>query len=121
MGLILVTLLAGCGKSESASSSPVDAKNQQVQNEPALSLHWAGMKRLSVEPTAAGFMRIWRLPETEKLKARTLDKLALAPWQTGATNQTTIISNYAALVQQNHAASLLRPLLEDVVQDECYL
>jgi hypothetical protein len=121
MGLVLMALLAGCGKSESASSSAGNSQNQQVQNDPVLSLHWAGMKRLSVEPSAAGFMRIWRLPETEKLKARTLDKLALAPWQAPGTNQTRIITNYAALVQQNHAASLLRPLLEDVVQDECYV
>jgi hypothetical protein len=121
MGLVLVGLLAGCGKSESASFSPGSAPNQQVQNDPVLSLHWAGMKRLSVEPSAAGFMRIWRLPETEKLKARTLDKLALAPWQAPGTNQTRIITNYAALVQQNHAASLLRPLLEGRGPGECYL
>ena len=121
MGLVLVGLLAGCGKNESASSPDSAGKNQQAQNGPALSMHWVGMKRLSVEPKAAGFLRIWRLPESEKLKAQTLDKLALAPWRVFDTNQSAAGTNYAQLLQQNHQASSLRPLLEDLVQEEWYL
>jgi hypothetical protein len=121
MGLVLVALLVGCGKTESASSPNSAGKNQQAQNDPVLSMHWVGMKRLSVEPKAAGFLRIWRLPESEKLKAQTLDKLALAPWRVFGTNQSAAGTNYAQLLQQNHQASSLRPLLEDLVQEECYL
>jgi hypothetical protein len=119
VGLLLVSLLAGCGKNDSANGSSGNSQAQQ-KNDPVLTLRWLGMKRLSAEPSAAGFLRNWRLPETEKLKAQTLDKLALAPWHVPGTNHVAIVTNYAALVQQNRAASLLRPLLEDLVQEECY-
>src|SRR5262249_25768816 len=121
LALLCLALIAGCGQNESGSSSSGNNQKQQAENEPVLSLHWVGMKRLSVEPSAAGFMQVWRLPESEKLKAQTLDKLALAPWHILATNRSPAITNFAALVKQNHSAALLRPLLDDLVQNECYL
>jgi hypothetical protein len=79
------------------------------------------MKRLANETNAAGVLKIWRLPETEKLKAQTLDKLALAPWRLSGTNRPPAVTNYAALVRANPSASLLRSLLDDLVQEEWYL
>jgi hypothetical protein len=79
------------------------------------------MNRLANEPGAAGFMKIWQLPETQRLKTQTLDKLALAPWLLSGTNRLPSTTNYAAVVHQNHPAELLRPLLDDLVQEQCYL
>src|SRR5690349_13913809 len=99
LGLLVASLLAGCGKSDGGNAAPGNAQAQAAQNDPVLTLHWLGMKRLSADPSAAGFLRLWRLPESERLKAETLDKLALVPWHVRATNHIAIITNYAALVQ----------------------
>jgi hypothetical protein len=61
-------------------------------------------------------MSIWAMPESQKLEAQTLDKLALAPW-----NLPRDGTNTAAIVATNSNSLLLRPLLEDLVQEECYL
>jgi hypothetical protein len=61
-------------------------------------------------------MNIWAMPESQKLEAQTLDKLALAPW-----NLPREGTNTAAIVATNANSLLLRPLLEDLVQEECYL
>jgi len=120
VALLCLPLIAGCGKNESGNSSS-SSNQKHAENEPVLSLRWIGMKRLSAEPSAAGFMRVWRLPESERLKAQTLDKLALAPWHILDTNSSPAVTNFAALVKQNHGAALLRPLLDDLVQNECYV
>jgi len=126
-GLVAAVLLmfaGACGKSR-----PTDQKKAETTQPPqspsasagaaALSgdtvarIHWLGKKRLAGETNAAHFMSIWNLPESAKLEAQTLDKLAVAPWRLllGDTNLTVT----------NTPASLLRPLLDDLVQEESYL
>ena len=79
------------------------------------------MTRVAADPNGAGFLKIWRLPESANLKAQTLDKLALAPWQSPTASLPLTLTNYEPLVRQNPAASQLRPLLDDLVQEESYL
>src|SRR5437899_8984918 len=82
---LLVGLAAGCKKStpaEPVSSEPPQASPQNAATQaPTLDtiarVHWLGIKRLAAETNAAYFMSIWNLPETAKLEAQTLDKLAL--------------------------------------------
>src|SRR5262249_47379238 len=66
------------------------------------------------------FLKVWQLPESERLRVQTLDKLALA-WKPEGTNPPPTTTNYAPLVHENASATLLRPLLDDIVQQECYL
>ena len=105
----------GCKKSEPSESQTGGSANQPVPSNPVATVHWIGMKRLAKETNAAGVLKILRLPETEKLKAQTLDKLALAPWRLSGTNRPPAVTNYTALVRENPSASLLRSLLDDLV------
>lgn len=113
---LLVALCGGCKKSAASQSQP-----PPWANEPVVTLHWSGIKHLSTDPTAAEFLKIWHLPETGKLLDQTLDKLALAPWRLSGTNPPPAVTNFAAVLRQNHSASLLRPLLEDLAHEEFYL
>jgi hypothetical protein len=72
-------------------------------------IHWLGMKQLSSEANAAHLVAIWNLPESRRLERQTLDKLSLAPWPLLHRNVDT------------NAATLLRPLLDDLVADESCL
>lgn len=56
-------------------------------------------------------MAIWRMPESTKLETQTLEKLATAPWR--------LLRNVTPL--SNAPVALLRPLLDDLVQEESYL
>lgn len=110
----------GCEKSGNTSSSNSTRKKPDL-NSPIATIHWLGMDRIAKQTNATGFLRIWRLAESEKLKSQTLDKLALAPWRLTGTNPPAAVTNYAPLLRANHSASLLRPLLDDLVKDEWYL
>ena len=72
-------------------------------------VHWLGKKKLSADTNSAGLLAIWKMPETVKFEAETLDKLSLAPWRwlRGETNET--------------ATNLLRPLLQDLTEEESYV
>ena len=127
LAALLVALGGGCGKSkpgEETAGRPPSTASPQPAAEMAGRLHWIGMKRLAAGTNAASFMRVWNLPETAKLEAQTLDKLAL--WLV-ASNRISVISNqspvtnYQSLVANHPTAALLRPLLGDLVQEECYL
>ena len=118
LGLLLFASVAGCGKSDTSTSA---SNSKAPSNEPIATVHWIGSRHLEALANAAGFLKIWRLPESERLRAQTLDKLALAPWASPPTNTTIVITNTAALVRANPSASLLRPLLDDLVKEECYL
>ncbi|HEY5915650.1 MAG TPA: hypothetical protein VJA21_34120 [Verrucomicrobiae bacterium] len=135
LGLLagLITLGGGCRKStpEDKASQPVKTQSapaKPVPPESAARVHWLGMKRLLAETNAAGFKALWELPETSALLSQTLNKLALAPWrqsipalQPPITNYQSLITNYPSLVASDPMASLARPLLEDLVGEECYL
>jgi hypothetical protein len=116
IGLILfatVFLLAGCRQRQSAENVPSAPPPPQKPAPPAMQtiarVDWSGIRQLSSETDAAHFMEIWNLPESQKLKQQTLDKLSLAPWRLLHRNLDT------------NTAALMRPLLDDMVEDECYL
>jgi len=109
---VVGALLVGCKKSapsDSNSTSPpavLKAKAATVSH-----LHWLGRKRIAAQTNATSLIALWDLPEGAKLQAQTLDKLSSAPWQllraeAGATNA---------------GGALLRPLLDDIVQEESYI
>ena len=81
--LLFSGMLNGCKKtSDNSAGSPDSAvPPKEAQSSPPLDtiarVHWLGIKRLAAETNAAYFMSIWNLPETARLEAQTLDKLAL--------------------------------------------
>ncbi len=104
-------LLVGCGKPQtSGPKSETPTPNSQLPTS-ALKFHWLGKERLATDLSATNFMAIWNLPESARLEAQTLDKLATAPWRLGQTNGAV----------SNAPTALLRPLLDDLVQAESYL
>ena len=111
--------VGGCRKSsqEAASSSPETPPtgSKAAVPETVARLHWLGKKRLEGETNAAFFMSIWDMPESAKLEAQTLDKLALALASslTGTTNPASITNS--------SVVSMVRPLLEDLLKEESYL
>lgn len=103
---------AGCKKSDSsaAPATPPAMVISQVATDTVARIHWLGKKRLAAETNAAYFMSIWALPESTRLEAQTLDKLSLAPWRLFKGDAAT----------NGAPTALLRPLLEDLVQEESY-
>src|SRR4051794_38822738 len=75
-------------------------------------IHWLGLKKISALPDATNFVAIWNLPETKALLDQTIKKFSEAPWrpQHNGTN------GFAT----NAASALLQPLLQDLVQEECF-
>jgi hypothetical protein len=111
---LLGLLLAGCNKSMPGDSNSFQPPTATVPNPKAATvsrLHWPGKKWLAAQTNATPFMGIWKLPESAKLETQTLDKLSTAPWRLlrGETNAA------------NTASKLLRPLLDDLVQEESYV
>jgi len=84
-----------------ASSAPTSASAPST-------IHWLGQNRLAADTNAAAVMALWRLPESSTLAAQTLDKLASAP---GRLLRGAAATNGAS-------ATLLRPLLDDLVSAE---
>lgn len=99
---------AGCRKSEPVPSAP---PSSPPPVETVARVHWLGKKQLAAETNAASFMDIWKLSESVRLERQTLDKLSLAPWR--------LLQGDAAT--NGAPAALLRPLLDDAVQEESYL
>lgn len=115
--IFAIAIVAGCSK-PSAPTSESDSKAAdtstnilQAVSEPLLKFHWIGKKRLATEANATNFMAIWNLPESARLEAQTLDKLATAPWRLWQTN----------VALSNAPSNLLRTLLDDLVQEEVYV
>jgi hypothetical protein len=114
--LLFAICLTGCSPSAnpapgpSATNSQLSTLNSQLPA-PIARLHWLGKKQLAAETNATNFMAIWNLPESARLEAQTLDKLATAPWR--------LLPGVAPL--SNAPSALLRPLLDDLMQCESYL
>ena len=111
---LLVAVVAGCKKSEPATdaSGTKPATNSAGWNDNSvLRLHWLGRQRLAADTNAEEFLGIWKLPESARLENQTLDKLALAPWRVFKGDAAT----------NGAPTSSLRPLLDDLVQEETYL
>jgi hypothetical protein len=118
LGVVVAALLNdGCKKSETEaaktaqSSVPTVARPTGSPGELILQLHWVGKKRLQSDTNATELLKIWNLPESQKLELQTLGKLALLPWQTNGNHS---LSNHPM-------AELIRPLLQDLVQEETFL
>ncbi len=115
--VLIVASVCGCDKPASEKVA-VQPAIPQAAPPPAASLsreligriHWLGIKRLAAETNAGGFLKIWDLPESTRLEAQTLDKLATAPWR--------LLKGEAGT---NAASALLRPLLTDLVESEVYV
>src|SRR5882672_10599815 len=113
----LAAFAGGCKDSKPANEKEPATQAEKSQSSDASTVgsqvyahvHWLGKKRISAEKDAASFMGLWNLPESVALERQTLDKLANAPWRL-----------WLGQAQTNPASALLRPLLEDVVQEESY-
>lgn len=104
---VLISLLSfGFGEFTSALGAP------STQPAPAMEtvarIHWIGNAAITTN-TAPGFMRVWNMPESRKLREQILDKLSAAPW--------------SFIRGQSNASStnLLHPLLQDLLDNEFYL
>jgi hypothetical protein len=112
-------------------------------------IHWLGKKGIAAQGASGRFMGLWNMPEAVRLETQTLDKLALAmigdqaeearlsgisnqapaassppaekrKQKSEGTNQTGVLVNRKSQIA-NPQALLLRPLLDDLVGEECYL
>ncbi|HEV2209265.1 MAG TPA: hypothetical protein VG167_10855 [Verrucomicrobiae bacterium] len=94
-----------------------------VAASPTLQLHWTGSRNLHADTNAAYLKTILDLPQSTTLKNQTLDKLALwlarAPGYP-ALQQSNTPALFGAMVATNAAAKALRPLLDDLVEEESY-
>ncbi|HWX21603.1 MAG TPA: hypothetical protein VN578_17000 [Candidatus Binatia bacterium] len=126
---VLLLLAGGCKKSaptEAATdtTSHIPPQQSAMQADTVARIHSLGKTRLAADTNAAYFMTIWNLPESAKLQEQTLDKLALwlaNGFRSAITNQPLEFTNYRALFTNYPSAPLLRPLLDDLIQEECYL
>src|SRR5438874_7029306 len=79
---LMAVLAGGCQKSspadQTATSPSARPSVPAAQSADVTRIHWLGKKRIAAETNAAGFMKIWNLPESARLEAQTLDKLSLA-------------------------------------------
>lgn len=106
--LLAVCFVLGCGKQ--------DPPAPQVSTSPAtdrvlLTTHWIGRTRLAQDTNSAYQMEIWNLPESKRVEAQTLDKLARAlPRLLGAET----------LAGSNDLGAVIRPLLDDLIQAESF-
>ena len=123
-GFFILTILVttGCGKSSTPPAtapqpSTINSDESRAGHQPSTTtapsfrLHWLGKKRLAAESNATNFISIWNMPESLRLESQTLDKLSTAPWRLLTT----------ATPLSNAPTALLRPLLDDLVQEESYL
>src|SRR6266404_2351189 len=122
--LCLCLFAVGCKKSSPAGEEPrtqttASPSTVDPQTSPVARVHWLGKRRIAAETNATGFMKIWNLPESAKVEAQTLDKLSTAPWR--LLKLGTIPSAVTNALTPIGASPLLRPLLDDLVQEECYI
>jgi hypothetical protein len=124
LAAVLVLGLQACKKSSPAADN-LPAAEKQIKAENFLPvgdtlarIHWLGKKRIAADTNSASLMTVWKLPESVRLEQQTLDKLALAPSYPPKGIQAT---NYQPYIETNANAKLLRPLLEDLLQEESYL
>lgn len=111
--------VSGCRKSSQDATPPSpqtpSAAPRVALPDTVARLHWLGKKRLEGETNASFFMSIWDLPESSKLEAQTLDKLALA--LAGSLTKSTNPASSTNL----SLSSDVRPLLEDLLNEESYI
>jgi hypothetical protein len=97
----------GCRKSE----PPPPPSVVEVSPDTIARVHWLGKRRLDLEADAYYLSRVWSLPETARLQAQTFDRFSTGAWR--------FLLGEAAAAQIPPA--VLRPLFDDLAQDEVYL
>lgn len=119
---LLISLGSGCKKAPSEDASPKSPPNAVAPTSPrpdtVFRLRWLGTRRLMAETNVAGFVALWNLPETQTLKAQTLDRLALALTDGAAATNIASAPSTNAVALTNSSA--LRPILEDLISEESY-
>jgi hypothetical protein len=106
---LVVAAGAGCKQWEPIPGAP--SRPPAVAADTVARVHWLGRTRLDAAAGASSFLDIWRLPQSERLEAQTLDKFSLALWR--------LLRGEAAVT--NAQAARMRPLLDDLVREESYL
>ena len=128
--MVVSGLVGGCKPSESptagpgkASDSPAAGTAQPAATGPKIvaRLHWLGIRRIAAETNAGQFSEMLNLPESRRLAAQTLDKLALWLARVTITNAGGLVTNSQSYVAHSPTASLWRPLLDNLLQEETYL
>lgn len=114
VGLMLALLVfsgSGCDKSGSKSNPAPKISNLADSAANTIArVHWLGKKRIFSDTNAVGLMAIWNLPESARLEAQTVERLASAPWRLLLKQSGT-----------NDGSLLLRPLIQQLIEDECYV
>ena len=137
MAAVLLALASGCGQSSSRDLTSPAPKPQAAEAsgfETVARFHWLGKAQLASDTNATHFLSIWNLPETARLEKQTLDKVAtaLALSLSASNAERPIAAQPSSLAPRplptppptvaplSPAASMLRPLLADLVQEESY-
>jgi hypothetical protein len=123
LAAFVLALFPGCKKSASTEQPQNERPKRIIASGPVtptlpasdivVRVHWLGRSRIAADTNSAFLMKIWDMPESAKLEAHVLDQFSLAPWRMLPGN-----TNFAVT---NPASALLRPLLDDIVQQESWL
>jgi len=97
-------LLVGCQRDEAAAVPESDVLVRS---------HFAGLARVVNDPKSTKLKEINSLPQSAALREQTLQKLARAP--------KTLFKDRVSAEQADQGAALLRPLLEDLLDEESLL
>jgi hypothetical protein len=109
VAVIVLALTFGCEKVTVSVRPPSPVFPAATTNTVAR-IHWSGKRQLGVNAGAYYFMRLWQLPESRMFESQTLDKLAAMPW----------VMKYGKDSLPKSPVPLLRPLLDDAIQQELY-
>jgi len=99
-----LSLLVGCQRDEAAATPESDVLVRS---------HFAGLARLVNDPKSTKLKEVSALSQTTALRGQTLQKLARAP--------ETLFKGRISPEQMEQGAALLRPLLDDLVDEESLL
>src|SRR5262245_26802792 len=116
MRRLILSCLVACVASGLGCQRKTDAPNAE-QNTPGPAaterilarFHFKGFDHLGTSTNASTLQQIWKLPETETLRAMALQKLGPPLWN---------ILAGAGMQADTNGAALLRPLLEDLLRSE---
>lgn len=108
LAVLVLAFSTGCGNSEARKPS---APPPTLSKDTLARVHWVGKGRLGVDAGAYYLMRIWGLDASKQLEAQTLNKLSVAP---------LFYRPPTPALNPQLSSLLLRPILNDALQEECY-